>query len=668
MSFNQYVEHGWMLCPIRDGEKAPRGYKWNVRENGVTSPQVAANLSGAGLMHAFSGTCAIDIDDMDLARAWLRERGIDLDALFAADDAVQIVRGDKSRGKLIYALPVALPTKQIKNDDKTSMVLEFRCGATTGNSAQDVLPPTVHPSGARYEWKFNNDLTDWRTLPALPKPLHDLWLSMVRVEPALPSETVQTATPANLEWVERYLAAQNPDCDYDTWRDIGMRLHDGTQGGMDGFALWDAWSARGTKYPGSDVLLAKWDTFGQGTGPQATLDGLRREVTASDADFGPPVDQDLLTKAIAQEHEAKLALFQWIALDDVLKRPPPAWLIKRVLPDTPINMIYGPSGAGKSFVAFDMAQCIVRGIPWRGQRVKQGNVCWFAAEAEGSMRNRGVAYRMHNGLDAMPGFFVLGAGPNLRDRDTMRALAESAAALKPVLVIIDTLAAASGGANENSGEDMGPVMDNCALVAQITGASVLLIHHSGKDESKGSRGWSGIKARLDAQIEVRKREPGDEREIIIDKMRDGQEGDTRVFVLRVIDLGVDDDGDKITSVVCEHVEQSESPVPNVRTGQGKWHKAIREALCAAPTMELESEALILAAIERVPEPERTQYPRKRVVTTLHEMVDLGELRAPGLAGTGSPTYGFRVPSTIAGSPDPVETLLSKMPDPEDVEI
>src|SRR5688572_17987147 len=100
MSFKEYAEYGWVLCSIKQGEKAPRGYGWNKRENGITDPVRAEHLIGAGLMHAFSGTCAIDIDNVDLARVWFRERGVDLDALMRADDAVQIVRGDATRGKL----------------------------------------------------------------------------------------------------------------------------------------------------------------------------------------------------------------------------------------------------------------------------------------------------------------------------------------------------------------------------------------------------------------------------------------------------------------------------------------------------------------------------------------------------------------------------------------
>ena len=66
--FKDYAAHGWVLCSINQGEKRPRGEAWNKQENGITDPEQAQHLAGAGLCHAWSGTCAIDIDNVDLAR------------------------------------------------------------------------------------------------------------------------------------------------------------------------------------------------------------------------------------------------------------------------------------------------------------------------------------------------------------------------------------------------------------------------------------------------------------------------------------------------------------------------------------------------------------------------------------------------------------------------
>jgi len=49
------------------------------------------------------------------------------------------------------------------------------------------------------------------------------------------------------------------------------------------------------------------------------------------------------------------------------------------------------------------------------------------------------------------------------------------------------------GGDENSGKDMGRVIAHCKAFHKATGALVLLIHHSGKDDTKGARGWSGTR-------------------------------------------------------------------------------------------------------------------------------------------------------------------------------
>ncbi len=91
------------------------------------------------------------------------------------------------------------------------------------------------------------------------------------------------------------------------------------------------------------------------------------------------------------------------------------------------------------------------------------------------------------------------------------------------LVIVDTFAQVTPGANENAGEDMGLALTNAKVLRDVSGAMVLLVHHSGKDATRGARGWSGIKAAMDAEIEVVKHDTG-EREIRLTKMKDGDDG------------------------------------------------------------------------------------------------------------------------------------------------
>lgn len=557
--FREYVEHGWKLCFIKDGEKAPRGKGWNKLENAIMDPVRAGHLTNGGLLHAFSGTCAIDIDNYDHARHWLAQHGIDLDALYNAPDAVRIVSGDATRGKLIYALPAPMPTKQVHTEDRVSMILEFRCGASTGNSAQDVLPPSTNPrTKKQYEWRG-----DWRQLPELPTPLLELWRSLVN--PLTPAGTAPVPASAEMDELRALLRDLDPDLSYDEWVRIGAILHHETEGSEDGLALWNEWSANGLKYVGPHDLETHWRSFGNSPNP-ATAGSLRRERVARDDEFSPvPQDElDAFSAAEAAVEAKQRASYIWTPLRDLMLRAPGQWLIRDVLPREELNMLFGPSGSGKSFLALDMGLAIARGIPWREHEVIKGPVCWIAAEAEGSMRNRGRAYAKANDLqlDSISDFFVLGAGVDLTDSERISALGASAADLGPALLVVDTLAAASGGANENSGEDMGRILANCRTLHRLTGATILLVHHSGKDEEKGARGWSGIRAAVHAEISVVRREGNSAiRDATITKMRDGHDGTGFPFKLREVAVDIDDRDQPITSAYVEHIEAIEEVKP-----------------------------------------------------------------------------------------------------------
>ena len=105
--FEEYAAHGWRLCAIERGEKLPRYKGWNAKP---IPDDAVGGLEGAGLLHALSGTCALDIDDIDKARPWLAERGVDLDALLSDPYAVRIDSGRPGRAKLLYAMRRPLRT------------------------------------------------------------------------------------------------------------------------------------------------------------------------------------------------------------------------------------------------------------------------------------------------------------------------------------------------------------------------------------------------------------------------------------------------------------------------------------------------------------------------------------------------------------------------------
>jgi hypothetical protein len=131
------------------------------------------------------------------------------------------------------------------------------------------------------------------------------------------------------------------------------------------------------------------------------------------------------------------------------------------------------------------------------------------------------------------------------------------------------LAAASGKLDENSGE-MNVALAACRRIFNETGTSVVLVHHSGKDDAKGARGWSGIRAAVQAELRVEM--DGDRRRVTITKQRDGSSGTSYWFGLRTHVVGMDERNQPITSVsvVSEgKVEKGETPAQDARAPAGR---------------------------------------------------------------------------------------------------
>ena len=226
-------------------------------------------------------------------------------------------------------------------------------------------------------------------------------------------------------------------------------------------------------------------------------------------------------------------------------------IIEDVLPKADLAMIYGESGVGKSFVALDMGFAIATGTDWADKKTEKETVIWIAAEAAGSMVVRTRAYAHEKGIQLENAdLWVIGETPALMNTEDAVALTEAIKQKEPGLIIVDTLAAASMGANENSGEDMNIVMGACRMLHAQTGALVLLVHHTGKDLSRGARGWSGLKAAMHTEILVAYHQTM--RKIQVTKQRDGEEGIAWPF--RLMPVALDMSG--LTSCYVEVLDRA----------------------------------------------------------------------------------------------------------------
>jgi RecA-family ATPase len=193
-------------------------------------------------------------------------------------------------------------------------------------------------------------------------------------------------------------------------------------------------------------------------------------------------------------------------LDEFILRPPLTWLIEQFLQKGSLALMFGEPGTGKTFYALDIACAVALGRDWRGKPTAQGSVAYVAAEDSIGVRNRLEVYCRVNQINpADLDLHVTANGANLLDGKWVDSYIQ---ALKQIsnltLVVIDTLAASTPGGDENNSASMGMFIYLCKWIQIETGASVLVVHHCGKDISKGARGWSGLRGAADTVIFLRR--------------------------------------------------------------------------------------------------------------------------------------------------------------------
>lgn len=301
---------------------------------------------------------------------------------------------------------------------------------------------------------------------------------------------------------------------------------------------------------------------------------------------------------------AKPMRFQVLSAHVFAQGQPMSWLVKSVLPKATLGVLFGESGAGKSFIGVDLAADIALGTAWRGLRTARARVIYVVAEGAGGFKLRLKALCQQRGIpiEQLP-IGVIADAPNLLEKaDALDVAKAIVAAGGADLVIVDTFAQAMPGGNENAGEDVGRALAHCKGINRATGAMVLLVHHSGKDATRGARGWSGLKAAADVELEVVRVD--ERRSLTVSKMKDGPgEGKEYAFRLNSVMLSLDADGDEITSLVVEHTEGGSSVRKVAQAKLGQFERAVVDAveeLAGVSNEPVPLDQVLLAAIANVP--------------------------------------------------------------------
>lgn len=191
---------------------------------------------------------------------------------------------------------------------------------------------------------------------------------------------------------------------------------------------------------------------------------------------------------------------------DLAKLPDLEWRIHNVLPMTGIGLVIGQSGAGKSFITIDLLARVSLGLPWFGHDAAACKTVYAALEGRAGIKRRIEAWERQNAQPVPDGFAVVLDGLKLTEPEDVNDLAQAIlnAGGQGGLIVIDTLAQASPGSDENSSADMGVLIDSLQRLQSLTGGLVIAVHHLGKDPTRGARGHSSLYAACDTVIAVAK--------------------------------------------------------------------------------------------------------------------------------------------------------------------
>jgi len=325
--------------------------------------------------------------------------------------------------------------------------------------------------------------------------------------------------------------------------------------------------------------------------------------------------------------------FQMMTAADIEALPYPEWLVKGILPRQGVALMSGPSACGKSFLILHLAAAINHGLRFFGHRTKRANVVYLALEDKGGFSVRAKAMRkacegsnrllVGDGWEdvtaPLDGVRFTTGDLSLDNPDDREALLASvlAAGADGGLLVIDTLACAMVGLDENSSGDMGAAIAGAKYLQECIGGLVLLVHHVGKNAAAGERGHSSLRAAADASILLER--SGDVRTWTATKVKNAVDGVGGAFKLESVFLAHDEDGDDIVSAVAVPMTAPVEPIHKGAEASGKQQKRVLEialaTLTGKPPMPLAELKRIVAAGLDV-DPKRRPETARRVLSKL----------------------------------------------------
>ncbi|HZV07282.1 MAG TPA: AAA family ATPase [Gemmataceae bacterium] len=241
------------------------------------------------------------------------------------------------------------------------------------------------------------------------------------------------------------------------------------------------------------------------------------------------------------------------------------YLVKGIIPSIGLVVAWGPPKCGKSFWVFDLTAHVAAGWEYRGRRVKQCSVVYFAFEGQEGFSARVEAFRKQHDVTDLP--FYLSGNRVVLPHDgpaVIKAMEDEFPHVHPGIVVLDTLNRSIAG-SENAPEDMTAYVRTADMIRDRFKCVVIVIHHCGVDGDR-PRGHTSLTAAADAQIAV-SRDAARNVVARVEFMKDGPEGDQIISTLDAVTVGEDDEGDEITSCIVTPADGAHSGTKAKATGQ-----------------------------------------------------------------------------------------------------
>lgn len=321
--------------------------------------------------------------------------------------------------------------------------------------------------------------------------------------------------------------------------------------------------------------------------------------------------------------------FKLVRAGDI-EATPPRWVVRDVLEEYALALVFGDPGCGKSFWALDLALCITTGTPHHGHTVQQGPVIYIAGEGQNGIKRRLIAWSIARGIKHNDALLLISLIPTaLTDKDAMKAVLaaiDEATIIvgTPRAVIIDTLARNFGPGDESSTPDMGKAISAADTIRARYHTTILLVHHSGHADKTRARGAMALKAALDAEYRMDKDEAGIIR-LEATKMKEAEHPAPMAFRLRPVDLDlIDHDTGKVVTSAALELTSYEPRAVKGKQGRGKWQSCAYEILMSlwSDRQDREGEATRIPLNDWKKALRNAGIPRQRIPEITKSLIDV----------------------------------------------